>query len=110
MRQLANRALHLAKPAVKPGLQLRQGDVRQMPFVKDSERQAELRSELFEAHFRPFSLRIEPLTEIHMSSLSLTRNDELLPNLRLHRYSHPGHAPETSYKRINSLIFCRLEY
>src|ERR1035437_9674417 len=54
--QRADRALHLAEPAVEPGLQLREGNVRHVPVVENRKRQAELGAKLFQAHLRPLGL------------------------------------------------------
>src|SRR5882762_3680548 len=57
MRQLADRILHLAKPAMEPGLQLRQWNVRDVAFVENRKRETKLSAKLLQAHLRPFGLR-----------------------------------------------------
>src|SRR5436190_14869220 len=56
MGQLAHRILHLAKPAMEPGLQLRQWDVRDVTLVKNREGEAKLSAKLLQAHLRPLGL------------------------------------------------------
>src|SRR5258708_984406 len=51
VRQFDYRILDLLEAAMEPGLELRQSDMGHMAVVKEGERETELGTKLFEAHF-----------------------------------------------------------
>src|SRR2546423_8828289 len=51
-----NGILDLFEAAVKPRLELAEGDVRHMTLIKDCERKAKLSPKLLQTHFRPIAL------------------------------------------------------